>query len=244
MPCRVDDSLEAVRRPNRPFSFEDLERPSYKRVLERMDALASREDVSYLHPSKRWEYPWALERAGLAPGSRILDAGCGASIFPIYLADQGHRVAAVDRDLDERLDRRHGVSVDYLSADLNALPFSESAFETIFCISVIEHLPRESLHTALEEMRRVLGKGGRLLLTTDYYKRADAELWYEGAGRRFRVDWNVFDETALRQLIAGSPGLEIEGSMDYRVDWDEMRPKMLRFHGYAYTTIGFVFVKI
>ena len=79
-----------ARAPNRLLDLAELESPPFQAVLARLDELLARNGGAYLHPSKRWEYPWALERAQLAPGSRVLDVGCGASIFPIHLAAEGH----------------------------------------------------------------------------------------------------------------------------------------------------------
>lgn len=228
---------------NRLLDLTELERPPYRRVLERLDALVGREEVSYLHPSKRWEYPWALERAGLAARSRVLDVGCGASIFPVYLAGEGHRVAAVDLRLPGRLDRLHGVTVGYAAGDLTLLPFADGAFDAAFCISVVEHLPEKRVRPAMSELRRVLRPGGRLLLTTDFYKDATAELWYEGPDRRFRVDWTVFDEPRLRRLILDASGLRVDGEVDLAVDWGRVSPRMREFHGYPYTAVGVAFVR-
>ncbi|MEW6442258.1 MAG: hypothetical protein AB1640_15075 [bacterium] len=71
------------------------------------------------------------------------------------------------------------------------------------------------------EIRRVLRPGGRLLLTTDYDD-AGAEIWYHGAGPRFRVD----------------------GATDLSADWERLRPLMLEFHGYPYASIGLALAKI
>jgi SAM-dependent methyltransferase len=241
--CKTASGEEAVRVPNRPFHWEDLTRPSFLRVLKKLDALVEREEISYLHPSKRWEYPWALERAGPLEGSRVLDLGCGASIFPIYLAGEGCRVTAVDVRVPPGLDRLHGVTVDYVEAYLGQLPFRESEFDHLFCISVIEHLPRGSVVTSFGEMRRVLRTGGRIFVTTDYYKDADAEIWYEGPDQRFRVDWNLFDRSRLNRLISDLTGLSLEGEIAFEVDWAEVSPRMRGFHGYPYTSIGFALVK-
>lgn len=228
--------------PNRILDLEDLERESFRRVLAEMDDLLAREPDSYLHPSKRWEYPWALEQARLGPRQKILDAGSGASIFPIYLAHRGHQVTAVDLQVARRLGKSTGVSVDYVEADVVALPFGDGVFDGIFCISVIEHLPEEAIAKALEELRRVLRPGGRLLLTTDYYHDADAEIWYEGPDRRFRVDWGVFDEARLRRCILDAPGWRVDGDVDLKVDWAEMVPRVRRFHVYPYTSVGVTLV--
>lgn len=102
--------------PNRLLDLAELERADVRRVLRQMDRLVAGDPVSYLHPGKRWEYPWALERAGLRAGDRILDVGSGDSIFPVFLAKEGHDVTAIDLELDGSLGRRHGVSIDYVRA--------------------------------------------------------------------------------------------------------------------------------
>lgn len=229
--------------PNRTLDLAELGRPSYRRVLEELDALVAGEPGAYLHPSKRWEYPWALERADLAPGSRVLDAGSGASILPVYLARRGHRVAAADVAVGKRLGTASGAAVDYVAGDLVALPFRDEAFDVVFCISVVEHLPGGRIPRALLELRRVLRPGGRMLLTTDFYRDADAEIWYEGPDRRFPVDWGVFDEARLRRLILDAPGWAVDGAVDLSVDWERVSPAMRRFHGYPYTSVGVALVK-
>jgi SAM-dependent methyltransferase len=227
-----------VSAPNRPLDLDDLRTPAFAGILAELDALLKRNPQCYLHPSKRWEYPWALGRAGLGRGCCVLDAGCGGSIFPLYLAQAGHWVSACDLRLPGRLDRLAGLQAGYVEGDLNALPYSDASFDAVFCISVIEHLPRAAMPGALQELRRVLRPQGRLLLTTDYYERADAELWYEGPGEPFRVDWGFFDKTTLREIVLEAPGLRVEGPLDLDVDWSAMRPRMRDFHGYPYTAMG------
>ena len=229
--------------PNRTLDLAELERPAYRRVLERMDALLARTPGAYLHPGKRWEYPWALERAQLRPGERVLDAGCGRSVFPLYLADAGLRTTALDLELDPALAAPLRLELDWRTGDLTALPLPDRAFDAVFCISVIEHLPEARIPGALAELRRVLRPGGRLLLTTDFYDDAAAPIWYEGADRRFRVDWGVFDEPRLRRFILSAPGFRVEGAVDLGVDWATVKPCMREYHGYPYTSVGVKLVR-
>jgi SAM-dependent methyltransferase len=230
--------------PNRTLDLRDLERSCYRRILEKMDELIEKESISYLHPSKRWEYPWALECAALQAKSRILDAGCGSSIFPIFMATEGYRVAACDLSLPANLDRLHGVNVDYVQGNLTALPFADGSFDAVFCISVIEHLSEHAMHWGLAELRRVLRRGCKLLLTTDFYEDSSAEVWYEGPGASFRVDWNLFDEAHFRRIVMNASGFRVDGEVDLRVDWETVRPEMRRFHGYPYTSVGITLKKI
>jgi SAM-dependent methyltransferase len=237
------DTLTTAKAPNRLFSLEDLQQEYWRRTLRDLDDLVARRNGLYLHPSKRWEYPWALARAGLLPDSRVLDAGCGGSIFPVYLASTGLRTIACDRALPCGLACHHGMFLQYIRGDLTALPLAEYTFDAIFCISVIEHLEEKGALAAIREMRRVLRPGGRLLLTTDYYENSRAKIWYEGRGRRFPVDWHLFDETRLSRFLSLMDGLELEGEIDLTVDWDRTRAEMRRFHGYPYTSLGLAFLR-
>ncbi len=230
--------------PNRTLDLSELEHAPFRDILADLEALRARDSISYLHPSKRWEYPWALERADLAPGSRVLDAGCGASIFPVYLARAGHRVSALDLDVPQGLAAAHGVSIDYVRGALTELPFEDESFDAVFCISVIEHLGRRGIARALAELRRVTRAGGRLLLTTDYYEDAEAKLWYEGPGASFPVEWSFFDERRLREYLLEAPGLRLDGAIDLDVDWAAVKPRMRRFHGYPYTSVGVALLRV
>lgn len=230
--------------PNRLLDLQELHEPQFAGILRQLDTLTEQESLSYLHPSKRWEYPWALDRARLAPGSRVLDAGCGASIFPVYLAKMGHQVTGVDLSVPQGLNEFHQVHVNYVPAAITSLPFEDNSFDSVFCISVIEHLGHQGVPAALRELRRVLRPGGRLLITTDYYKDADAQLWYEGEDRSFPVDWEFFDEDRLRHHLLQASGLEVEGEVDLSANWEHIQPEMRRFHGYPYTSVGVTLVKV
>lgn len=229
--------------PNRTLSLDELERSGYRRTLNRLDAMLAREPGAYLHSSKRWEYPWALERAGLESGLRVLDVGCGASILPVYLAWTGQRVTAVDRMPPRRLGPGNGVEIGYVGGDMTALPLPSAAYDAVFCISVIEHLSEEAVGPAMQELRRVLRPGRPLLLTTDYYRDAGAELWYEGPDRRFPVDWSIFDRQRLERVVLDASGFRIAGALDLDVDWARVEPRMRAFHGYPYTSVGVKLVK-
>lgn len=228
--------------PNRTLDLKELERPRFRRVLAELEAVRREVPGSYLHPSKRWEYPWALERAQLSPGDRVLDAGCGASVFPVFLARSGFRTAGLDLTEPGPPGGR-SLGVGYVRGDLGRLPFAERSFDALFCISVIEHLPEDGATAALAELARVLRPGGRLLLTTDFYADAEAELWYRGPDGRFPVRWNVFDESRLRRTIDAAPGLRLSGELELDVDWEMVRPRMRRFHGYPYTSVGVTLVR-
>ncbi|MFO7963001.1 MAG: class I SAM-dependent methyltransferase [Desulfobacterales bacterium] len=222
----------------RVLDLDEMQEPFFRKVLQDLEHLVSLESVSYLHPSKQWEYPWAMEQSCLTAGSRVLDAGCGASIFPIYLAHEAFRVSAVDLNPPAGLDERHGVRVNYAVGDMTRLPWKNDVFDAVFCISVIEHLDVMNMPAALQEIRRVLKENGRLLLTTDFFADRNAKLRYEGPGEAFDVDWNFFDPKMLEEVVLNAPGFTVCGSVSIDVDWTSVRRQMRRFHGYPYTSVG------
>lgn len=236
------DSAERLKAPNRPLDLDDLKTSPFKETLAELENVKDCHPLLYLHPSKRWEYPWALQRAKLNKNSAVLDAGSGMSVFPVYLADQGHRVTAMDWDapFDPAVAEE---KVEFVRGDVCRPCFQDDTFDTVFCISVIEHLGTEAAQAALLGLRRVLKKGGRLLLTTDLCQDLNEQLYYEGPDNSFPVDWSLFDEERFRSVILNAPGFEVEGEADLAVDWSTTRPKMREFHGYQYTSVGACLVK-
>ena len=63
------------------------------------------------------------------------------------------------------IDISRGVPID-VQADAHMLPFRTDAFGSILCTEVIEHMDRPG--QGIEEMRRVLRAGGRIVLTTRF----------------------------------------------------------------------------
>ena len=119
------------------------------------------------------EIPWALARYRGEP--RVLDVGY-AFAEPAYLA------ALVDATPDEPtgvdLADAEVPGLRRVNADVRQLPFGDRAFEVVFCISTLEHIGRDNtvygldaerdqraLTQSLRELRRVLSRHGRLLVT-------------------------------------------------------------------------------
>ncbi len=175
---------------------------------------------------------------------RVLDAGCGGSVFPLFLAGRGHRVTACDLAPTPAIHAYGAAGIEFVQSDLVSLPFPDSMFDVLFCISVIEHLPLASISLALATLQRVLRPGGILLLTTDYYRNAEEEIRYDGPGSPFRVDWNIFDPDRLHRFILSAKGFAVCGPVDLAVDWETVSPRMRAFHGYPYTAVGIKMIRV
>jgi len=112
-----------------------------------------------------------------------LDIGCSNSPYIKYFPN---RIG---------LDIQNGPRVDVV-ADAHKLPFEDEKFDNILCTEVLEHL--HSPHLAISEMKRVLKKDGKLILSTrfifplhdtpnDYYR-------YTKYGLRYLFkDWQIIE---------------------------------------------------
>jgi ubiquinone/menaquinone biosynthesis C-methylase UbiE len=114
-----------------------------------------------------------LDRAGVRPSGRVLDAGCGGGGMPLSLAEEADRVIGIDlvdrfRDAGTRLAAERGIrNLSFAQADGLALPFATASFDAVLSHAVIEHVPDATRY--LRECARVLRPGGWLYLSTAPY---------------------------------------------------------------------------
>jgi SAM-dependent methyltransferase len=103
-------------------------------------------------------------------GGRVLDAGCGRSLFTEIRPDWPFRIVAADVELDLLRERRREFpEVRWAVAGAAPLPFRGAAFDALFAGELIEHLPDP--RPAVVEFSRVLKPGGTLILTTPNRRR-------------------------------------------------------------------------
>ncbi|MDD5194090.1 MAG: class I SAM-dependent methyltransferase [Candidatus Omnitrophica bacterium] len=127
---------------------------------------------------RQWEYPFVYSRLEdclrnkAEKNATILDAGSGATFFPYYCAgkfpDSSIFCCDYDKTLEKtfaRINRTEKSTVDFKQADIRHLPFENSYFDVIYCISVLEHTSDYS--TVLKEFKRVLKPGGLFVITFD-----------------------------------------------------------------------------
>ena len=131
------------------------------------------------------EFPWVLSR--YRGERRVLDVGY-AFADPPYLAELvalgAEQLVGVD------LNEADVPGLTPVVADVRRLPFEDRSFDLAFCVSVIEHVgydnevyglesehDEEAIPAALAELRRVLARDGRMLVTVPSGRRSD-EGWY------------------------------------------------------------------
>lgn len=80
---------------------------------------------------------WLLERARLAPGEAMLDAGAFVGAAARAAAARGVHATAVDVQRDFLATGRalpHGESVHWVTADARRLPFASETFASVWCL--------------------------------------------------------------------------------------------------------------
>jgi SAM-dependent methyltransferase len=140
------------------------------------------------------ELPWLMAQR---PGGRVLDAGSTLNhdhvldrVLPEVESLCVAGLASEPQTFPER-------GISYVHADLRELPFRDGWFDTVCCISTIEHVgmdnsrygdtsgrapdPVAEQATALEELRRVVSPGGSVLLTVPY-GRSEDHGWFRQFG--------------------------------------------------------------
>jgi 2-polyprenyl-3-methyl-5-hydroxy-6-metoxy-1,4-benzoquinol methylase len=99
----------------------------------------------------------------------LLDIGAQVGSLVIYAARLGMRSSAVDLpDFFDKFSRASlKCGVDYRACDITTspLPFADNSFDYVSYLDVIEHHPH-SPKRVLEEVRRVLKAGGRVIIST------------------------------------------------------------------------------
>jgi 2-polyprenyl-3-methyl-5-hydroxy-6-metoxy-1,4-benzoquinol methylase len=187
--------------PSEPFLFE-----LHAAMLRKLDAIFTKR---------------------IPQGSRVLDAGCGRSLFTEIRARWPFMIAAADVDFDLLHDRRASFpDVHWAVAPASPLAFVDRAFDAVFAGELIEHLPEP--REALAEFRRVLRPQGLLVLTTPNRRRLANVA--DGSERPYSPDHLSelsFDEV---ERLLGEAGFEVLEStgvhLELLLNWHSPLPKL------------------
>jgi len=111
-----------------------------------------------------------VDLLGPAPGESVLDVGCGFGAFQPALCAAGARGIGFDLSTGMAREARQravqaGLSVQAVRADAQQIPLADRSVDHALASHMLYHVP--DIRRALEEMRRVVKVGGRVLITTN-----------------------------------------------------------------------------
>lgn len=119
-----------------------------------------------------WERSFKAElrrQAGVQPGMRVLDLGCGTATLTVALKQEQPAAEIHGLDGDERIlstarQKAGAVGTEILltKALSTEMPYPDDFFDQVVTSLFFHHLTRENKKKTLQEALRVLKPGGRL----------------------------------------------------------------------------------
>jgi ubiquinone/menaquinone biosynthesis C-methylase UbiE len=158
-----------------------------------------------------------MEAASIQPGERVLDVACGTGVVTRLAAERAGndgQVAGLDVNPAMLAVARSltpsGTSMDWYETSAEAMPLADGAFDVVLCQMGLQFIANK--HQALEEMRRVLRPGGRIVLNLPGpapaffadFAQALARHIDPKAARFVQVVFSLHSEEELRSLMTAA----------------------------------------
>lgn len=119
----------------------------------------------FIYPEHWGRYFFASQ---FVKDKRVLDVACGSGYGSNYLAKEGaKKVIGLDcsaEAIDYAKDKFSYKNLEFLVGDAHNLPFKDKSFDVVVGFEMIEHL--NDTKRFLSEVKRVIKKGGIILLST------------------------------------------------------------------------------
>ena len=158
------------------------------------------------------------EAARLSPGSRVLDAGAGASKYRPYFKHCDYRTQDFCQYQGPLV--RYLQPVDFV-CDVTKIPLPDGSLDAILCTEVLEHVTDPM--AVLREFGRLLKPGGRLLLTAPQASKVHMEPYhyYGGFTHFWYRHWLPACGFVVDQVVAqGGPGrVVVAFAQAYYMTW-------------------------
>lgn len=102
--------------------------------------------------------------------SSMIDIGAGRGRHALYMNSMGLETTAVDLsessiEIINEKNRQQGGSVRAFVSDMTELPFEDGSFDCAICFHAIYHTDFSGMIKAVNEIKRVLKKGGEVFVT-------------------------------------------------------------------------------
>ena len=204
------------KRRGKPW-FEEIFDEDYLRTLPFLTPQATQMEALFV-----------MESLHVAPGSQVLDVGCGYGRHAMEMAARGYHVVGLDSSLplllrgaDEA--QRRGLTINFVHGDVRDMAF-DSQFDGAFCLfSTFGYFDDETNKKAAANICRALKPGARCvfeILNRDYII-ADLPMrvWWEGDGCVVleEVDFNYFSSRIIsNRSVVFDDGRQLEQEISIR----------------------------
>ena len=173
------------------------------------------------------EFRYVLQHLDVAADHRVLDIGSPKLLSLFLAARVGADVWATD--LVDYFFTAYGAYASSVlkdghgryhmeTQDAQALTYDDEAFDRIFSVSVVEHIPGDGDAAAMQEIARVLKPGGLVCLTVpwsdqgyveDFQTKGDDAYWVEGGSEERVFYQRVYDRDSMKKRLLGQHGLDV-----------------------------------
>lgn len=150
---------------------------------------------------------WVLDLAGIGPGLRVLDVGCGNGAY--LRAVQARGAEAVGCDLSLGMLRSALPHPALINTDVTRLPLPTASFDVVLAPHMLYHVTNRG--AAASELRRVLRPGGTGIVVTNGagHLRSLQDL-VEAAARQATPGWEMRSPyTGVFSLANGASQLAV-----------------------------------
>ena len=154
-----------------------------------------------------------------------LDLCCGAGTNPVYLAENGFDVTALDisdRAVELAMDKagHSNVGIDFLIGDFASLPFKEARFGFVFDFGCFHHVEPEQRTAFIDGVFRTLGSKGIYLMVCFSDRNGSAENHFSKE-RLIELFGNRFETSRMTHVSS----MEADGVIRYFYEVLMMRPE-------------------
>ncbi len=163
-------------------------------------------------PRMRW-LSKVLSR--LAPGSSVLDLGCGSGDPADIEIARLHHVIGVDLSKAQiGLARQNIPKGRFIHEDLSSLDFPDESFDAVVSFYTLEHLPREQHGPILQQIHSWLRPEGLLLFSYEKGDRNDVTVEWLGAPMFF----SMYDPKTIMRLVKDAGFDIIEADVESQLE--------------------------
>ena len=212
----VTDGARDRKRRGKPW-FEEIFDEDYLRTLPFLTPQATQTEAQFV-----------MDSLAVAPGTQILDIGCGYGRHAMELAARGYHVVGLDSSLplllrgaDEA--QRRGLTINFVHGDMRDMSF-DAQFDGAYCLfSTFGYFDDETNKKAAANICRALKPGARCVfevLNRDYViSDLPLRVWWEGDGCVVleEVDFNYFSSRIQsNRSVVFDDGRQLEQEISIR----------------------------